>query len=326
VSTVWFVLVTFTIAVYVVLDGYDLGVGALHRVLMRDDGERAQALAAIGPVWNGNEVWLIAGGGTLFLAFPRVYAAAFSGLYFGLFIVLWLLIGRGLGIELRHQIDHPLWHTACDTVFWIASAALALVFGIALGNVVRGVPLGPSGYFHLPLFSILNGYALLVGVFGLVALATHGAAYLAWRASGELAARARRAARRLWWAEAALVVALAFPTHAVRPELFRALGDHPWRLVFPGLALAGLVGMWARDARLAFIASCVFLAGLLAATAAGLYPSVLPAREHRPFGLTVDNAASGAHALSVALYWWIPGMLLVAAWFAIAYRTVLRRL
>ena len=324
-SDVWFVIVTFMIAAYVVLDGYDLGVGALHRVLMRDDGERGQALEAIGPVWNGNEVWLIAGGGALFLAFPRAYAAAFSGFYFGLFLVLWLLIGRGLGIELRHQVDHPLWHTACDTVLWIASAALALVLGIALGNVVRGVPLGPSGYFHLSLFATLNWYALLVGVFGLVALATHGAAYLAWRASGDLSARARRLARRLWWAEAGLVVALAFPTHAVRPELFRALTGHPWRLVFPGLALVGLAGMWARAGRVAFIASGVFLAGLLAATAAGLYPSILPAREHRPFGLTVDNAASGSHALSVALLWWIPGMLLVAVWFTIAYRTVLRR-
>jgi cytochrome d ubiquinol oxidase subunit II len=326
VSTVWFVLVAFMIAAYVVLDGYDLGVGALHRVLMRDDGERGQALEAIGPVWNGNEVWLIAGGGALFLAFPRAYAAAFSGLYIGLFLVLWLLIGRGLGIELRDQIDHPLWHTACDTVFWIASAALALVFGIALGNVVRGVPLGPSGYFHLPLFSILNSYAVLVGVFGLVALATHGAAYLAWRAPGELSARARRAAHRLWWAEAALVVALAFSTHAVRPGRVRGRTDKTARRVFPALSLAGLAAMWARDARFAFAGSGVFLAGLLAATAAGLYPSVLPAREHRPFGLTVDNAASGSHALSVALYWWIPGMLLVVAWFTIAYRTVLRRL
>jgi cytochrome d oxidase subunit CydB len=168
-STVWFVLVAFMITTYVVLDGFDLGVGALHRLIGRTDAERARTAEAIGPIWNGNEVWLIAGGGSLFLAFPRAYAAAFSGLYFGLFIVLWLLVGRGLGLELRHQLDHPLWHAACDTVFWLSSAGLALVFGVALGNVVRGVPLGPDGYFHLPLFSILNWYALLVGAFGLVA-------------------------------------------------------------------------------------------------------------------------------------------------------------
>jgi cytochrome d ubiquinol oxidase subunit II len=325
VSTVWFVLVAFMITTYVVLDGFDLGVGALHRLLGRTDAERSHAVDAIGPVWNGNEVWLIAAGGSLFLAFPRAYSAAFSGLYFGLMIVLWLLVGRGLGLELRHQLDHPLWHIACDTVFWLASAALALVFGVALGNVVRGVPLGPDGYFHLPLFSILNWYAVLIGTFGLVALGAHGAFFLAWRADGELALRARRWARRLWWAELALLVGLAFPTHAVRPQLLAALTDHPWRFVFAVLALAGLAGMRARHAQRAFLASGVFLAGLLATTAAGLYPSILPAREHRPFGLTVDNAASGDHALSVALWWWTPGMLLVGAYFLVAYRTFLRR-
>jgi cytochrome d ubiquinol oxidase subunit II len=325
VTTVWFVLVAFMITVYVVLDGFDLGVGALHRVLARTDEERAQALEAIGPVWNGNEVWLIAGGGSLFLAFPRAYSAAFSGLYFGLFVVLWLLVGRGLALELRHRVDHPLWHIACDTVFWLSSAALALVFGVALGNVVRGVPLGPHGYFHLPLFAILDWYALLIGAFGVVALAAHGALFLAWRAEGPLAVRAQRLARALWWSELLLVVALAFPTYAVRPQLFRAFTDHPWRLVFPVLALAGLAGMRARDAGRAFLGSCAFLAGLLATDAAGLYPSILPAREHHPYGLTVDNAASGEHALSVALWWWMPGVLLVAAYFVVAYRTFLRR-
>jgi cytochrome d ubiquinol oxidase subunit II len=325
-TTVWFVLVALMITTYVVLDGFDLGVGALHRLIGRTDAERVQAAEAIGPVWNGNEVWLIAGGGSLFLAFPRAYAAAFSGLYFGLMIVLWLLVGRGLGLELRRQIDHPLWHIACDTVFWLSSAALALVFGVALGNVVRGVPLGPDGYFHLPLFSILNWYALLVGVFGLVALAAHGAAFLAWRTDGGLGERARRWARALWWAELALLAGVTFATDAVRPQLFSALADHPWRLVFPALALAGLAAMRVvREARRVFLASAAFLAGLLATAAAGLYPSILPARQHRPFGLTIDNAASGEHALSVALWWWVPGVLLAGGYFLFIYRAFLRR-
>ena len=164
-------------------------------LLARTEEEREQATAAIGPVWNGNEVWLIAGGGVLFMAFPKAYAGAFSGLYFGLILVLWLLVGRGLGLELRHQIDNPLWRGACDAVFCLSSAALALVFGVALGNVVRGVPLGADGYFSLPLFNILNWYALLVGVFGLVVLAAQGANFLAFRGSGALAERARRWAR-----------------------------------------------------------------------------------------------------------------------------------
>src|SRR4051812_47698874 len=178
------------VAMYVVLDGFDLGVGALHRVLGKTEEEREQSTAAIGPVWNGNEVWLLASGGVLFMTFPAAYAAAFSGLYFGLILVLWLLVGRGLALELRHQIENPLWRSACDAVFALSSAALALVFGVALGNVVRGVPLNADGYFHLGLFAILNWYGLLIGVFGLVTLCAHGAGFLALRGTGALAVRA----------------------------------------------------------------------------------------------------------------------------------------
>jgi cytochrome d ubiquinol oxidase subunit II len=324
VSTVWFVVLVVMITAYVVLDGFDLGVGALHRVLARTDEERAEAVAAIGPVWNGNEVWLIAGGGVLFLAFPRAYAGAFSGLYFGLVLVLWLLIGRGLGIELRDEVDHPLWRTACDTVFWVASACLALVFGVALGNVVRGVPLGPDGYFHLPLFAILNPYALLVGAFGLVVVVGHGASFLAAHTGGGLAARGARWARATWWAQVVLLAALAVPTYHVRRSGFQAFADHPWRLVFPALAVGGLAAAFAlRRAgavNRAFLASCAFIAGLLGSVAAGLYPNVLPARQGHPFGLTVHNAAAGDHALRIALWWWPVGIVLVVAYFVLAYR------
>src|SRR3954467_6954234 len=188
-ETAWFIFLAVMVTVYVILDGFDLGVGALHLFIGRDEEEREQATAAIGPVWNGNEVWLIASGGVLFMAFPAAYAGAFSGLYFGLILVLWLLVGRGLALELRHQIENPLWRTACDTVFCASSAALAFVFGVALGNVVRGVPLHPDGYFSPPLVHILNGYALLIGAFGLVVLCAHGASFLALRAVGPPAER-----------------------------------------------------------------------------------------------------------------------------------------
>src|SRR3954449_13230391 len=211
-QTAWFCFLAVMVTVYVILDGFDLGVGALHLFIGRDQEEREQATAAIGPVWNGNEVWLIASGGALFLAFPPVYAGAFSGLYFGLIIVLWLLIGRGLVLELRHQIEHPMWRRACDVVFCLASAGLAFVFGVALGNVVRGVPLDEHGYFSLPLFQTLNWYADLVGLYGLLVLCAHGAAFLAFRGTGEMAARAGRLLSRLWIAVAVGFVALAGPT------------------------------------------------------------------------------------------------------------------
>jgi cytochrome d ubiquinol oxidase subunit II len=327
-TTAWFCFLALMITLYVVLDGFDLGVGALHLGLAKDHEEREVATAAIGPVWNGNEVWLIAGGGVLFLAFPRAYAAALSGLYFGLIIVLWLLVGRGLALELRHQLDHPMWRTACDTVFCLSSAGLALVFGVALGNVVRGMPLNAEGYLSLPLFEILNWYALLIGVFGLIVLCAHGAAFLAWRATGAFQARAATLARRLWPVELMLLIVLAWPTYHVRRTMLTAFGDHPWRLVFPLLTLAGLAGMFAyqRRARFlaAFVASGVFIVGLLTTMAAGLYPYVLPARKGNPNGLTIDNAASGHHALTTAIIWWPLGMVLAGVYFVFAYRMFFR--
>jgi cytochrome d ubiquinol oxidase subunit II len=326
--TAWFWFLAAMVTVYVILDGFDLGVGALHLLVARDEREREQAAAAIGPVWNGNEVWLIASGGVLFMAFPKAYASAFSGLYFGLIIVLWLLVGRGLALELRHQVDHPLWRTACDTLFALSSGALALVFGVALGNVVRGVPLHPNGYFSLPLFHILNWYSLLVGVFGLVVLCAHGASFLALRGGGELRARARLWARRLWWAEAALFLAMIGPTYAVRDEMLTNLVEQPWKLLFPALAIAALAAMllsqrrgdWGR----AFAASAGFIAGLLTTMAAGLYPSILPARDGHPYGLTVHSAAAGHHSLTTALVWWPLGMVLALAYFVYAYRMFFR--
>jgi cytochrome d ubiquinol oxidase subunit II len=327
-ETVWFWLLAFMITMYVVLDGFDLGVGALHRILGRTEAERDEATSLIGPVWDGNEVWLIAAGGVLFLGFPRAYAASFSGFYFGLIIVLWLLVGRALGLELRHQIENPLWRTACDTVFWLCSAALAFMFGVALGNVVRGVPLGPDGYFRAPLFHLFNWYGLLIGLLGLVVLVAHGASFLAARASTLLAARARPVARRFWWAELLLVAGLAYPTYSVRHTMFTNFGNHPWRLVFPALALGALAaqfvlqrtGRWGR----AFVASSAFIAGILATMAAGLYPSILPAHQHRPYGMTIYNAASSHHALVVGLRWWALGIVLALGYFIVAYRFLFR--
>jgi cytochrome bd ubiquinol oxidase subunit II len=327
-ATAWFCFLALMVTIYVVLDGFDLGVGALHLTVARSEEEREEAAAAIGPVWNGNEVWLIASGGVLFMTFPRAYAGAFSGLYFGLILVLWLLVGRGLALELRHQLDNPLWRGACDAVFCLASAALALVFGVALGNVVRGVPLNANGYLSLPLFHILNWYALLVGAFGLVVLAGHGATFLAARTRGRLRERAARWARGLWWPTALGFAALAGPTYAVRHSMLTGFGDHPWTLIFPAVAIGALIaevayqrrGDWLR----AFFASALFIVGILTTMASQLYPNVLPARVGNPNSLTVSNAAAGHDALTTALVWWPLGMVLAAVYFVYAYRMFFR--
>jgi cytochrome d ubiquinol oxidase subunit II len=327
-ETVWFLILAVMVTIYVVLDGFDLGAGALHLIVARNEEEREQVTSAIGPVWNGNEVWLLASGGVLFMAFPKVYSAAFSGLYFGLILVLWLLIGRGLALELRHQLESPLWRSACDVVFSLSSLGLALVFGVAIGNVVRGVPLNEEGYFSLPLFNILNWYGLLVGVFGLVVLATHGATFLAYKARGEVRERAAAIARPLWWLQIVLFLGLIGPTYAVREDMLQNLVDHPWTLVFPLLAALALGALFVyQRSRLfgrAFIASGAFILGILTTMAAGLYPSVLPEREGNPNGLTVDNAAADSYGLEVAIVWWSFGMVLVACYLFYAYRLFFR--
>ena len=323
-ETVWFMILAVMVTLYVVLDGYDLGTGALHLLVARTEEEREEVTASIGPVWNGNEVWLLAAGGTLFMAFPKVYAAAFSGLYFGMILVLWLLIGRGLALELRHQITSPLWRSACDAVFSLSSLGLAVVFGVALGNVVRGVPLGAEGYFFLGLFGILNWYALLIGVFGLVTLTAHGATFLAFKARGPVRERALRLGRALVPAVAVLFALLAIPTYIVREEMLTTFFEQPWKLIFPLLATGSLGALfvfqrrahWAR----AFLSSSLFIVGLLTTMAAALYPSVLPAREGEPYGLTVQNAAAGEYALGVAIVWWTLGAILAVGYMVYAFR------
>jgi cytochrome d ubiquinol oxidase subunit II len=327
-GTAWFIVLAALIAIYVALDGFDLGAGALHFLLGRTPEERQRLTNAIGPVWNGNEVWVIAAGGTLFLAFPKVYSGALSGLYFGLILVLWLLIGRGLALELRHQLEHPLWHQACDVIYWLASAALAFVLGVALGNVVRGVPLGAGGYFHLTLFHILNWYALLVGLLAVLVMAAQGASFIALRAGGELGDRAHAWAKRLVALEVAGIVVTVGPTYAVRHHMLTVFGHHPWALIFPiavALSLGVAVTSQLRDRRgRAFAANSAGVVGLLATMAAGVYPYLLPAHQGRPFGLTVDNAAAGHHALVIGIVWFPIGMALAAGYFVYAYRLMFR--
>src|SRR5579871_1752678 len=184
----WFLIVCVMIALYVVLDGFDLGVGVLYLFVARTEEERQTLIRSVGPVWDGNEVWLLAGGGTLYFAFPLLYASGFSGFYLPLMIVLWLLILRGIGIELREHVDSQVWRGLCDGAFGIASLLLAVFFGAALGNVIRGVPLQRDGYFFLPLWTtwnvgpqpgILDWYTVIAGVVALVALTLHGAHYAA---------------------------------------------------------------------------------------------------------------------------------------------------
>jgi cytochrome d ubiquinol oxidase subunit II len=327
-EAIWFAIVAGMLGVYTVLDGFDFGVGILHRFVARTDDERRTVFAAIGPVWDGNETWLIAAGGLLFLAFPRVYAAAFSGFYLALMIVLWLLILRGIAIESRSRQENPLWREFWDTTFSLASALLAVVLGAALGNVVRGVPLDGTGLFFIPLFTdfqpgvragVLDWYTVLVGLFALGALAGHGALYLVWKTTGPVQARSRTWAYGAWLAVLPLWLAATLATVWLRRETFTNLLARPWSVAFVVLMLGGVGGVFhflrrGRE-RAAFLSSSAFLLGLLAATMAGTYPVWLRSTINPVHSLTAANSAAGSHGLQVALVWWTIGMVLAGAYF-----------
>src|ERR1022692_2579272 len=252
-ETIWYCLVAVMIVGYVVLDGFDLGIGVLHLFLVRSEAERRTTLASIGPVWDGNEVWLLAGGGTLYFAFPLLYASAFSGFYLPLMIVLWLLILRGISIELRNHIEVGVWRALLDGVFGLSSALLTIFFGAALANVLRGVPLQADGYFFLPLWTnwqpglypgILDWYTVIGGLLALVALTLHGALWLTIKASGDLEERARRIVSPLWLLLVALTVFSLIATLAVRPSSLENYYTYPVTFVIPAGVIASLLSIW----------------------------------------------------------------------------------
>ena len=336
-EAVWYGIVSVMLAVYVALDGYDLGAGTLHLLVARDDAERRDVLGAIGPFWDGNEVWLIAGGGALVLAFPVAYAVGFSGFYLPLTLVLWLLLLRGLSIEFRNHVENPLWAAFWDVTFALGSALLAVVLGAALGNVLRGVPLDATGLFYLPFFAtllpgpgagVLDAYTVLVGVFTLLALAAHGGTFLALRAGGAVAARSLRAARGLYVLAAVLFPVVTWATLRVRPTLAGGAAVRPlaWAtLVVVAVAAALLAWALARgSAGLAFGASTALLLGLLATAAAASWPVLLHSTVDARFDLTAGKAAAQGHALRTGLAWAAVGLPLACAYLFYVVRTFRR--
>ncbi len=332
--TIWFCLIALMIAAYVVLDGFDLGAGAIHFWVAKTEGERQQVIRSIGPVWDGNEVWLLAAGGTLYFAFPALYASSFSGFYLPLMIVLWLLILRGISVEFRNHLTSPVWLKFWDVVFAAASLLLAVFYGAALGNVVRGVPLNEQGYFFEALWTnfrlgpdtgILDWYTLIVGVTALATLALHGALWVALKTEGPVQARSRSLARRVWWITLVLTILLTAVTFSIQPEVPANLTTHPWGYFFPALALFGLAGMWwfmrRQDDLKSFLTSCAYIVGMLTSVVFGLYPLVLPASSNPAYSLTIANAKAGDYGLRIGLVWWIIGMALVAGYTTHVYRS-----
>jgi cytochrome d ubiquinol oxidase subunit II len=333
-ETVWFIIVALMIAAYVVLDGFDLGAGIIYLIVGKTGDERRKVLRSIGPVWDGNEVWLLAAGGTLYFAYPQLYASAFSGFYLPLMMVLWLLMLRGLGIELRVHVDNPVWRGFFDVIFSISSALLAIFFGAALGNVIRGVPLGPDGYFFEALWTnfrlgphpgILDWYTVMAGVVALVTLAAHGALYVTLKTDGEVNQRSRRMATAICPLQLALTLVSLVATWFVRPSIKENYLAYPVGFLIPAIVFGSLILMllWTRQGKefSAFLSSCVYITGMLVGAVFALYPVVLPASTDPAYNLTIHNSAAGHHGLTVGLVWWTLGMILTIGYFVYIYRT-----
>ncbi len=315
----WFALIGVLLGGYAVLDGFDLGVGFWH-LFSKKEQERRIFLQAIGPVWDGNEVWLLTGGGAIFAAFPPVYASVFSGLYLALLLVLAGLILRAVSVEFRHQVAAPGWRKLWDTAFAVGSVLPALLFGVALGNLVRGLELDGSGNYTGGFFALLNPYALLVGVTGLAMFATHGALYLALKTEGETRQMARG------WARTASRVYLAlFLATAAWSLAYQQRGSMLLPAIACAVALGSIVGIGLMEKAdktwPAFLLSSLSILALLAATGATLYPNLVPALNDPALSLTLFNSSASQKSLTVMLTVALLGMPVVIGYTIFIYRT-----
>ena len=318
-AELWFWLVGVMFIAWAVLDGFDFGVGILHRVVAKTDDERRLVIASIGPVWDGNEVWLLAAGGTTLLVFPGVVAAGFSGLYLPVIFAVWALMVRGAAIELRSHLGSPLWRSFFDMAFFASSLVVPILMGAALGNVLRGVPLDARGFFELPLFAswsptgelgVLDWYTVLCGLFVTATLTAHGANWLVLKTGGEVQARAAKVRRPLLLATGALWLLTALATFLVAPPSTHSF----WWLGVVVSLVGATAKVLKKSERAAFLGGSAFIVGQLLTAFGGLFPVLLRARENPQFSLTAASAASQGAGRNFALVWWVPGLLLAAAY------------
>lgn len=302
-NTLWFVLYVVIIAGYVILDGFDLGVGILSPFVARTDRDHRMVLNAIGPVWDGNEVWLVLAGGALFAAFPIVYASLFSGFYMAMMLVLLVLILRTIAIEFRSQRESHAWRAVWDWFFFASSLGITVLLGVALGNVIRGVAIDGSAEMSVDLIDLLNPYSIAVGVAAVTMLSLHGGVFLTLKVDGALLERVQRLVPRLMVVFFAVMTALIAWTLLLDSGVADRFAERPWTGLFPLLALVAAITAWRlivrRSYLAAFLASATMIALLLATVAAGLYPVLVPSSIDPDHDLTVHNSASAEPTLQV---------------------------
>jgi cytochrome bd ubiquinol oxidase subunit II len=321
-NTTWFILVAVLLAGYAILDGFDLGVGILH-LFITGDTERRLSMNAIGPVWDGNEVWLVTGGGALFAAFPEVYASAFSGFYTAFMLLLVTLIFRAVAIEFRSKRPSPRWRQGWDIAFSLGSFGAALLMGVAFGNIAAGLPLDASHNINVGLLGLLNPYAIVVGMTTVVLFAMHGAIYLVLKTEGEIQSRVRGWVRPLivWF-----VILYALTTMATllwHPHLAERMRAQPVWFLVPVLTMLAVANVpreifHGREFR-AFLSSSAAIGLLVILVGLGLYPNILLSDPNPENSLTIINAASSQKTLKIMLIIAIIGVPLVLTYTAGIY-------
>jgi cytochrome d ubiquinol oxidase subunit II len=326
--TVWYVVVSLMLIIYVVLDGRNFGAGMLHRFVARTPEERRQVIAAIGPLWSWHEVWLVGFGGTLLATFPRLMASAFSGYYLALFLILYCLILRGVSIEVGGNTDDRLWQQLWDFVFSAANLLLAVLFGVAAGNLARGVPIDANGDFSMAFFTnfrvrgnvgLLDWYTVSVAIFAVVLLAAHGATYLELKTEGPVHDRSASYARQLWLGVLPLLVAVSFESWIVRPAVLHSAFRNP--LCWVGIVIIGIsglalaFGLYAHLETCAFVASNFLIMSLLAVGGAAIFPVMLYSTLGPKYSLTAYAVSADHTALLIASVWWPIGAALAVGYF-----------
>lgn len=303
-NTIWFILIGVLLGGYAILDGFDLGVGALH-LLVKGDRNRRIMINSIGPVWDGNEVWLITGGGALFAAFPHVYATVFSGFYTALMLLLAVIIFRAVAIEFRSKREGKTWRNTWDIAFSISSIVIALLMGVALGNIIVGIPLGADKEAYISFLGLLRPYPLMVGLLTVSLFVMHGSIYVVMKTEGELQEKLRK------WINPAIIVFVilyvitTISTLLYVPHMLENLQNTPFFWVIAILNMLAIANIpreihHGREFR-AFISSCCSIIALMALFAVGIFPNIVLSSPNPELSLTIYNAASSQRTLSTML-------------------------
>lgn len=340
----WYIIIALVLAIFFVLDGYNFGTGIIHLFFAKEENDKQVVAKAAGLFWDFNEVWLVAGGGMLFMAFPTFYASVFSGFYLPLIMVLWLIVFRAIGLEFRSQFNNKMWSSIWDTAFGISSLLLALFFGIALGNVVRGVNLGSveSGismheahYFFLPLWDssfspltehpgVIDWFTLIIGIIAVVTLAIHGSTWIRLKTNSSINKKLKNVIFNLNIVLLVLTIFSLIVWQIVNPDSLNNFIDKPYLIIFPIIYFTGLFGLFfikkIKKDSYSFALSTLLIIGGITSSLASIFPVILPSTNTVNESLTIYNTAASNYGLSVALNWVIIGVILLLIYIIIQQR------